>query len=189
MHTGRGLWQDARELFEEGARMRGLATAVAATLIAAVGPAAAGGTLEGRLVTLYVLTYDDAEAPILESRGRTVVVDDGVEFGLGPEYRTPGFDIVPVEVQIDPARIRFAYPEGASGTFWPAAFNGYVLRFETDCALFEAVTVNVAETSLPMREGDVFTDRGQLHINVSGRDYGPGVTLTLDLKVADCPLS
>lgn len=167
----------------------GRAAAALIAGLALASPAAAGGTLEGRLVTLYVLTYDDRAAPILESRGRTVAVDEGVEFGLGPEFRTPGFDIVPVQIEIEPARIRFSYPEGGTGTFWPATFNGYVLRFETDCALFEAVGVNAEGTTLPMTPEDIFTDRGQLYINVAGRDYAPGATLTLDLTVADCPLS
>lgn len=166
--------------------MRG-AAALAALLAAA--PAAAQGTLEGRLVTLYVLTYDDRAAPILESRGRTVVVGEGVEFGLGPEFRTPGFDVVPVEVQIDPARITFTYLEGAEGEFWPAAFNGYVLRFETDCALFEAVAVDEAASTIPVAPQDIFTERGELFINVAGRGYAPGDRLALDLVVADCPLS
>lgn len=178
--------------------MRAMATATralaafgtgAALLLGPAVPAGAGGTLEGRLVTLYVLTYDDRAAPILESRGRTVVVDDGIEFGLGPEFRTPGFDIVPVEVRIDPARIVFAYPEGATGSFFDSAFNGYVLRFETDCALFQDVRVDTEVSTLPMKEGDIFTEKGELFINVAGRGYGPGVVLALDLDVADCPLS
>ncbi|QYK42280.1 MAG: hypothetical protein KF887_03905 [Paracoccaceae bacterium] len=163
--------------------------AAACLALATGGPVAAGGTLEGRIVTLYVLTYDDREAPILNSRGRTVVVDDGIEFGLGPEFRTPGFDIVPVEVQIDPTRIRFAYPEGASGNFYVARFNGYVLRFETECALFNHVAVDRDATTLPMTEADIFTEKGELFINVAGRDYAPGETLVLDLDIADCPLS
>jgi hypothetical protein len=169
--------------------MRTVLIAALAAAACPAGPAAAGGTLEGRVVTLHVLTYDDRDAPILESRGRTVVVDGGVAFGLGPEYRTPGFDIVPVEVEIGPARIRFSYPEGGTGTFWPATFNGYVLRFETDCALFDSVAVNAEGTTLPMGEGDIFAERGALFINVAGRGYAPGATLTIDLTVADCPLS
>jgi hypothetical protein len=170
--------------------MQGIATAL--TVLAAMTtalPATAGGTLEGRIVTLYVLTYDDPAAPILESQGRTVKVDDGVEFGLGPEYRTPGFDIVPVEIAIDPARITFAYPQGGAGNFFPAAFNGYVLRFETECALFESVTIDAGATTMPIRPEDIRTDRGALYINVAGRDYGPGTQLALDMVVSDCPMS
>lgn len=170
--------------------MRGMATAIMVLAsVAPALPATAGGTLEGRLVTLYVLTYDDPAAPILESRGRTVKVDDGVEFGLGPEFRTPGFDIVPVEIAIDPARITFAYPQGGTGNFFPVTFNGYVLRFETECALFESVTIDTAATTMAIRPEDIFTDRGALYINVAGRDYGPATRLALDMVVSDCPLS
>lgn len=160
-----------------------------AAMAACLAAPAFAGTLEGRIVTLYVLTYEDPAAPILESRGRTVVVDDDVEFGLGPEYRTPGFDIVPVEIEIEPTRIRFSYPEGIAGQFYQSEFNGYVLRFETECALFESVTVDAAATTMPTAPGDIFTDKGALYINVSGRSYGPDVRLALDLAVADCPMS
>ncbi|MGQ0565818.1 MAG: hypothetical protein ACT4OK_12200 [Gemmobacter sp.] len=151
-------------------------------------PVLAGGTLEGRVVTLNVLTYDDPAAPILESRGRTVTVGEGVEFGMGPEYRTPGFDVVPVQVQIGPARIEFSYGEG-NGQFWAAKFNGYVLRFVTECALFESVAIDEAATTMPVTMDDIRADVGALYINVQGRDYGPDVTLALDLVITDCPLS
>lgn len=151
-------------------------------------PAFAGGTLEGRIVTLNVLTYDDPAKPILESRGRTVTVGAGLEFGMGPEYRTPGFDVVPVQVQIGPTRIEFSYGQDR-GTFWDARFNGYVLRFETECALFERVAIDRAATTMPVTEADIRAEVGALFINVAARDYGPDVTLALDLVVADCPLS
>lgn len=151
------------------------------------GAAQAGGTLEGRIVTLNVLTYDDPAAPILESVGRTVKVGAGVEFGMGPEYRTPGFDVVPVQVEIGPTRIEFSYGD-ISGQFWPAGFNGYVLRFQTECALFEKVTIDAAATTMPLAEADIFSDQGALFINVQGQDFGPQVTLALDLVVSDCLL-
>ena len=150
--------------------------------------AVAGGTLQGRIVTLNTLTYDDPAAPILESRGRTVTVGDGVEFGLGPEYRTPGFDVVPVQVQISPTRIEFSYGTDR-GSFWSSAFNGYVLRFETDCALFDRVTIDTAATTMAVTESDIRTEAGALFINVAARAYGPDVTLALDLVVTDCPIS
>lgn len=139
-------------------------------------------------MTLNTLTYDDPSSPILESRGRTVEVGDGIEFGLGPEYRTPGFDVVPVEVQIGPSRIEFSYGEG-EGQFWTSVFNGYVLRFETDCALFEGWSIDEGATTMKVTAADIRAEGGALYINVSGRDYGPDVTLAVDLKVTDCPLS
>ena len=151
-------------------------------------PTLAVGTLDGRIVTLNVLTYDDPAAPILDSRGRTVTVGDGLEFGMGPEYRTPGFDVVPVQVQIGPARIEFSYGEGR-GQFWTAAFNGYVLRFETDCALFDGWAVDAAATTMAVTAADIRAEQGALFINVDSRNYGPEATLAINLSVTECPLS
>lgn len=149
------------------------------------GPVAAG-TLEGRLVTFTVETWDDREAPLLVARGRTVTVGEGTEFGLGPEGFTGGLDVVPVAVEIGPTRIELSYPRGI-GRFYTAKFNGYVLRFETDCALFEAVAVDPSGTTM---EGvEVWAETGALYVNVSGLGYGPASTLALDVEVADCPLS
>lgn len=155
------------------------------TLIAL--PALAGGTLEGRIVTLNVETWDTPGQMILQSTGRTVKVGGDVEFGMGPEFRTPGFDVVPVQVEISPTRVEFSY--GAdTGSFWATTFNGYVLRFVTDCALIEAVAVDEAFTTMQVGKADIRTDGGALFINVSGRDYGPGQRLGLDLVVGDCLL-
>lgn len=160
--------------------IRGL---VLATALAAP---AAGGTLEGRLVTFTVETWDDREAPLLVARGRTVTVGTGTEFGLGPEGFTGGLDVVPVAVEIGPSRIELSYPKGI-GRFYEATFNGYVLRFETDCALFEAVAVDPAGTT--MKGVEVWAETGALYIDVGGLGYGPASTLALELEVADCPLS
>jgi hypothetical protein len=159
----------------------------AAAALALAAPATAG-TLEGRIVTLHVMTWDDPAKPWFDSQGRTVKVGPGLEFGMGPEFRTPDFDVVPVQVEIGPSRIEFSYPQG-EGNFWPAAFNGYVLRFDTECALFDGWKVDAAATTMPVTDADIFTDRGALFINVQGRDYGPKATLAVDLSVTDCPLS
>ena len=160
--------------------IRALALAVAlATPVAA-------GTLEGRLVTFTVETWDDRAAPLLVARGRTVTVGQGTEFGLGPEGFTGGLDVVPVAVEIRPTRIELSYPKGI-GRFYEAKFNGYVLRFETDCALFDKVAVDAAATTMKVTE--VWAETGALYINVSGLGYGPTSTLALDVEVADCPLS
>ncbi len=97
-----------------------------------------------------------------------------------------GWIVVPVNVEIGPTRIELSYPEGI-GRFYEAAFNGYVLRFETDCALFEAVAIDPVATT--MKVTDVWAETGALYINVSGLGYGPDAMLALDLQVADCPLS
>ncbi len=158
--------------------------AAALTLLVAV-PVQAG-TLEGRLVTFTVETWDQRDQPYLQARGRTVTVGQGVEFGLEPEGLTGGLDVVPVTVEIGPTRIELSYP-GASGWFYEATFNGYVLRFETDCALFESV--NVDKTASTIQVTDIWAEVGALYINVSGLGYGPEATLALDVEVADCPLS
>jgi hypothetical protein len=156
---------------------------LAAALLAA--PLEAG-TLEGRLVTFTVETWDQRETPLLVARGRTVTVGQGVEFDLGPEGFTGGLDVVPVTVQIGPTRIELSYPQGA-GPFYEAKFNGYVLRFETECALFDKVAIDPAATTMPVTE--IWAETGALYINVSGLNYGPDATLALDVEVADCPLS
>lgn len=148
----------------------------------------AAGTLDGRLVTFTVMTWDDPAAPYLQAQGRTVTVGEGVEFGLEPEGLTGGLEIVPVQVEIGPTRVELTYP-AATGQFWTAAFNGYVLRFETECALFTGWAIDRGFTTLPVRDSDIFTDRGALYINVAGLDYGPTARLAVDLEIADCPLS
>jgi hypothetical protein len=147
---------------------------------------ATAGTLEGRLVTFTVETWDDRDQPYLRARGRTVTVGQGVEFGLEPEGLTGGLDVVPVTVEIGPTRIELSYPSGP-GWFYTASFNGYVLRFETDCALFDSVAIDKAATTMPVTE--IWAEAGALYLNVSGLEYGPEATLALDVQVADCPLS
>jgi hypothetical protein len=165
--------------------------ALAALLIAAQAAMPAhGGTLEGRLVTFTVMTWDDPAQPYLQARGKTVTVGAGVEFGLGPEGLTGGLDVVPVEVEIQPQRVEITYPVVAGqGQFYTAGFNGYVLRFETECALFAGWKLDPAFTTMPVRDADIFTEKGALYINVSGMDYGPEARLAVDLDVTDCPLS
>ncbi len=155
-------------------------------LILALATPVQAGTLEGRLVTFSVETWDNREAPLLAARGRTVTVGQGTEFGLDREGFTGGLDVVPVDVEIGPTRIELSYPKGI-GRFYEAKFNGYVLRFETDCALFDKVAIDPAATTMKVTE--VWAETGALFINVSGLGYGPQSKLALDIEVADCPLS
>jgi hypothetical protein len=157
----------------------------AALAVALCGPVGAG-TLEGRLVTFTVETWDQRDQPYVQARGRTVTVGQGVEFGLEPEGLTGGLDVVPVTVEIGPSRIELSYPRG-TGRFYEATFNGYVLRFETECALFEGVVIDQAASTMPVTE--IWAETGALYVNVSGLVYGPEAVLALDLEVADCPLS
>jgi len=137
-------------------------------------------------VTFTVKTRDQRDRPFLEARGRTVTVGQGVEFGLEPEGLTGGLDVVQVTVEIGPSRIELAYP-GVRGQFYDATFNGYVLRFETECALFDEVRIDPAATTMPVTE--IWAEVGALYINVSGLDYEPEAIVALDIEVADCPLS
>ena len=120
---------------------------VALVLAVALATPVHAGTLDGRLVTFTVETWDDREAPLFVARGRTVAVGRGTEFDLGPEGFTGGLDVVPVAVEIGPTRIELSYPRGI-GRFYEAEFNGYVLRFETDCALFDRVMIDPAGTTM-----------------------------------------
>lgn len=171
-----------------GRKMKRSFAATAMALVLGLLPGALfGGTLEGRVVTLNVETWDDPGVLLFQSIGRTVKVSDAVEFGMGPEFRTPGFDVVPVQVEIKPQRIEFTYGEGR-GAFWDTTFNGYVLRFVTECALIEGVAIDRAFTTMSVTDVDISTDGGALFINVAGRDYGPEARLAIDVSVSDCLL-
>jgi hypothetical protein len=148
------------------------------------------GTLEGRIVTLHGLAYDDPANPIGRITGRTVEVGQGVEFAIPGETLDNGLGVVPVQVEITPTRIEFTYPPPAGeGVFLEAAFNGYVLEFLTECALFDGIAIDPTFSTLPVEPGDIFADGGALYINLEGLAYGPDARLALDLSVADCPLS
>lgn len=156
-------------------------------LAATLHPAFAGGSLEGRIVTLNVETWTEDLQPFFITRGRTVKVGGLVEFGLLPEGGTSGFDVVPVEVDISANRIEFSYGTDP-GTFWDAPFNGYVLRFEVECALFDAFSIDTGFTTMPVTPDHIRTEGGALFIDVAGMDYGPEARLGLDFRVSDCLL-
>lgn len=152
-------------------------------------PALAETTLEGRLVNFSVLVYDDPARPIFVGQGKTVQVGQGVEFGLEQEGAQNGVDVVPVAVDISPRRIEVAFREGFAGELVSAAFNGYVLHFETDCALFEKVGIDRGFTTMAMADADIRADVSTLYVNMSGKSFAPGSRFALDVQVGDCPLS
>lgn len=156
-------------------------------LILPLQPAFAGGSLEGRIVTLNVETWNEDLVPFFTSRGRTVQVGGLVEFAMLPEGQMAGFDVVPVEVDIGANRIEFGYG-AARGRFWAAPFNGYVLRFEVECALFDGFAIDEAFTTMPVTPANIRTQGGALFIDVAGMDYGPEARLALDFRVSDCLL-
>lgn len=151
-------------------------------------PAFAGaGSLDGRIVTLNTETTNEDGTVVFTSRGRTVTVGGLVEFALLPEGGFNGFDVVPVEVDISANRIEFSYGNDR-GQFWDAPFNGYVLRFEVECALFEAFAIDEAFTTMPVTRDHIRTEGGALFIDVADMDYGPEARLALDFRVSDCLL-
>lgn len=150
---------------------------------------AVAGDLRGRIVTLGVLAYDDPAHPIYQGRGRTVKVGDGVEFGLDPEGAQNGVDVQPVTVDIGPRRIEIAFDRTEAGRLLTAVFNGYLLHFETECALFTAARVDAAATNLPLAPDALRIEGGTLYVNVSGLSFTPESRLAIDLDVTDCPLS
>ena len=155
----------------------------------ASGPAMAETTLEGRLVQFSVLVYDDPARPIFVGQGKTVQVGQGVEFGLEQEGAQNGVDVVPVTVDISPQRIEVEFLPGVQGELLTAAFNGYVLQFATDCALFKSVAIDRSATTITMSDSDIRAQVGALYINMSGKAFQPGSRFALDVQVADCPLS
>ena len=151
-------------------------------------PALADNTLRERIVTLSVLSYDDPLKPLFEGAGQTVVVGDGVEFGLGPTGAQNGLDVAPVRVDIGPRRIEVQFTQ-PMGLLLDTTFNGYVLAFATDCALFESAHVDAAATTLPLTDADITVQGGRLYINVAGLPFTDRSRFAIDLEVADCPLS
>jgi hypothetical protein len=151
-------------------------------------PAGADTTLRERIVTFSVLSYDDPLLPIYEGSGQTVMVGDGVEFGLNPGYPQNGVDVVPVQVDIGPARVEVQF-RTPLGYLLDATFNGYVLAFATECALFKGVRVDTAFTNMAITDADVTVQGGTLMVNVAGLPFTSQSRFAIDLEVADCPLS
>ena len=64
-----------------------------------------------------------------------------------------------------------------------------MLEFTTDCALFDSVAIDRKATSYPIKPTDIDMAGGTLRVNVVRMDYDAGSRVTLNLQVADCPLS
>ena len=144
-------------------------------------PSTTGSAVMLEPAPTWQASHDTVVGMWLEGRPTTLKPRAGTLVGF-----TGGLDVVPVAVEIGPTRIELSYPQGI-GRFYEAKFNGYVLRFETDCALFEKVAIDPAGTT--MQGVEVWAETGALYIDVSGAGYGPTSTLALDLEVADCPMS
>ena len=158
-------------------------------LALAATPAFAEATLEGRTVTLFTLTYEDPAKPLYVAEGETVIVGDGVEFGLLPEGVQNGLDVVPVRVNISKSRIEFDYAVTEPGWFTPAKFNGYVMRFDLDCTLFTGAAIDREFSTLPLAEDALSVRSNELMINTEGLTHDEGSHFAVDVEVMDCPLS
>lgn len=171
-------------------RDAGTALALAAALTGAVlaGPAQAEAGLLGRSVVFSVETWDDPSAPFLQSSAYRAVVGPGPEFGLAPETNGDLY-VVPVLIDISDDRIDISFKNIPAGTFFDAAFNGYVLTFETDCVLFESAILDDKATTLPVTKDAVEVTPQAVRVNVTGLSHTPESTIGVRLDVQDCPLS
>ncbi|MEI4487984.1 hypothetical protein V8J36_17455 [Frigidibacter sp. MR17.14] len=168
-----------------------IARAVAASLLClgATATAAPAAGLLGRIVTFRGVVYDDPAHPLFDGHGATVVVGEGVEFGLGPEGAQNALDIVPVTVNIGADRIDMSYEHAGAGHFVEAGFNGYELRFVTSCALIEDAVIDAGTTTLPLDAIELRHSATTLWLDVAGQAYDPTTRIGMTLDVADCPLS
>ncbi|SMY06799.1 hypothetical protein [Flavimaricola marinus] len=152
------------------------------------GAAAAEQGLMGRSVVFSVETWDDPAAPFLQSSAYRAVVGPGPEFGLAPETNGDLY-VVPVLIDIGDDRIDISFKNIPPGTFYEAAFNGYILTFETDCVLFESAILDIKATTLPIGKDAVEVTPQAVRVNVSGLGHDQDSTIGVRLDVQDCPLS
>lgn len=145
-------------------------------------------TLLGRSVVFNVATWDDPAAPYLVSRDYRAKAGDGPEFGMVAEGQS-GLDVVPVLVDIGADRIDLSYPGQMPGEFTPAAFNGYVMTFSSECTLITAARIDPAATTLPLTDNDLIVAPQSLSVNVQGHAFDKHTTIGILVGVADCPIS
>lgn len=153
------------------------------------GLANAESSLIGRDVSLSILTYDIREKPLFAGEPHSVIVGDGIEFGLNYEGAQNDLDVVPLMIDISKSRIELNYSVAEPGYFFGAIFNGYVLSFNTDCVLFQRAEVDTEHTNMPIDNDRISFDRGILYINVSDISFDRNSKFAVDIEVADCPLS
>lgn len=163
--------------------MRGLAALL--TLLPAV--AAADG-LTGRTVIFNAAAWDDPAAPYLVGRDYGGVVGEGPEFGMLREVQG-NLGVVPVLIDVGAGRIDFSYPGVEPGQFAQAAFNGYTLRFPTDCVLIAGAAIDPAATTLDLGPEALILAPQSLSLNVAGLAFGPDTRIGVTLEVLDCPMS
>lgn len=161
---------------------------LAAVWLALLPAAAAADGLTGRTVIFNAAAWDDPAAPYLVGSDYGGVVGDGPEFGMLREVQG-NLGVVPVLIDVGPGRIDFSYPGVEPGAFAEAAFNGYTLRFPTECVLIAGAAVDPAATTLPIDDSALIVTPQSLSLNVAGLDFGPDTRIGVTLEVLDCPLS
>ena len=144
--------------------------------------------LEGRSVTFNILTYDHPELPLFDGKRHPAIVGDGVEFGLGPEGAQNGIDVVPVQIDVSARRIEFSYAATLPGGFMAAEFNGYVLRFPTECVLLTGAALVPEGTTLGLKPEDLRVEPQALYLNVAGLTFDREDRITVAVDVMDCPI-
>ena len=144
--------------------------------------------LEGRSVSFNILTYDDPEQPLFDGIRHPAIVGDGVEYGLGPEGAQNGIDVVPVLIDVSARRIEFSYAATPPSGFMTAEFNGYVLRFPTECVLLTGAALIPESTTLSLGPEDLRVEPQALYLNVSGLTFDREDRITVAVDVMDCPI-
>ncbi|SHJ12179.1 hypothetical protein [Wenxinia saemankumensis] len=144
--------------------------------------------LLGRTVVFTVEVWDDPQAPLLESGAYTARVGPGAEIEMTEEGWL-GMNVVPVTIDISDSRVTFSYEGDWTGTFYPSAFNGYVMRFAGECALIERAKPVAEGSTQPVPAEAVSFGSQELRLNVAGLSHAPGERIEIALRVADCPVS
>ncbi|MGJ8610073.1 MAG: hypothetical protein ACSHW1_19135 [Yoonia sp.] len=160
-----------------------------AVLFSLAAQTATAGGLMDRTVTFGALAYDEVDAPIFVGDRHPAVVSDSIEYGLGPEGRQNGWDIVPAIIDIRDQQIIVTYPDTVAGTFPEPEFNGYVLDFLTDCVLFNGAGQDVENSTVELADDAIFVEGSKLYVDMAGLDFGPQTFVVVNVDVADCPLS
>lgn len=146
------------------------------------------GSLTGREVLFSILTLDNPKEPLFTSTDYGAVVGPGPEFGMVREGTAFGLSSVPVLVDLGTNRLDLSYPGEAPGRFMAARFNGYVLRFPTDCVLITGAAIDPDATTLPLTNDNLIVSPQSLEINVSAHEYDETTRIGVLIDVRDCPI-
>ncbi|MEM8881077.1 MAG: hypothetical protein AAGC82_10805 [Pseudomonadota bacterium] len=155
--------------------------------VCAAANAAMAQSILGSEISVQVVTYDDPDAPILESQVYSAQIAPGAEFGLGPEGH-PFVDIVQVTIDIGNDGVVFSYESVPGiGGFTQAKFNGYILTI-SPCAAISAPELVTAQ-SISLAPSALRSDENQLFVNVAGLAYQPETRIEIAFDVQPCPVS